>query len=154
MLPDVEKRQQDSHKFLAAVHCEKLGKARLRDDKKSKARDRDLSSAEPNSEPSSLPVTTSHSSPRTKGPMKSYPPELSAITNLSLGRNLLVPLLLPGGYSDTVVERRLGYVQRQERSDLTPRSSIFLQLYETTATMLLAEADLKATKPLEEFTAV
>lgn len=97
-------------------------------------------SSEPSTSSSPL-VTTPHSSPSTKRPRKSYPPELSAITYLSLGRNRLVPLPSPGGYSDSVVERRLSYVEMQKRRDLTPRSRIFLQLYETTATMLLAEAD-------------
>lgn len=136
--PNEEKRR------LAAVHGKLLGNGRLRDDKKSEARDRDLPPAETSSEPStsSSPlVTTPHSSPRTKRPRKSYPPELSAITYLSLGRNRLVPLPSPGGYSDSVVERRLSYVEMQKRRDLTPRSRIFLQLYETTAAMLLAEAD-------------
>lgn len=112
-----------------------IGEARLRDDEKIKVRERDLSSesslAEPSSEPyipSSPPMKMPHSSPRTKGPRKSYPPELA----IRLCRHPLLLLPSPGGHTESVLERRLGFVEKQDQRNLTPRSKTTLKLYEIT----------------------
>lgn len=96
------------------------------------------------SPPSSPPLTplksSAVSSPSPKGKQKCYLPELSALNYLTI-TSPLTALENPSSYTDNEVELRLAFFEKAQSRNLTPRSQIFIDLYEKTSLLLLSETD-------------
>lgn len=95
----------------------------------------------PPSSPPLTPLTSSAvSSPSSKGKQKCYPPELSALNYMAI-TSPLTALENPSSYTDNEVELRLTFFQKTNSRNLTPRSQIFIDLYQKTSLLLLSETD-------------
>lgn len=100
----------------------------------------DLLSSPPSSPPLAPFTSSAVSSPSSKGNRKSFPPELSALTYMTI-KSPLIALETPGSYTDKEVELRLTFFEKTHSRNLTPRSQIFLDLYQKTSLLLLSETD-------------
>lgn len=95
----------------------------------------------PPSSPPLTPLTSSAvSSPSSKGKQKCYPPELSALSYMTI-TSPLTALESPSKYTDNEVGLRLTFFEKTNSRNLTPRSQIFIDLYQKTSLLLLSETD-------------
>lgn len=101
---------------------------------------RTILSSPPSSPPLTPLASSAVSSPSSKGNKKCYPPELSALNYMTI-TSPLTALETPSSYTDNEVELRLTFFEKAHSRNLTPRSQIFVDLYQKTSLMLLSETD-------------
>lgn len=95
----------------------------------------------PLSSPLLTPLTSSAVSlPLSNRKQKCYPPKLSALSYMTI-INPLTALKSPSKYTDNEVGLRLTFFEKTNSCNLTPRSQIFIDLYQKTSLLLLSETD-------------